>query len=147
MKKAFSIILFSIFCLCANAQYTDYWTTEIPLADRPAASTVPADTLLTGLTTTRQTFTVDVPGTLDNATTATAFSAIGAAAMDSVMSQYAFDVWALDTTNHEIILGVVVTDITRRAPEYEPNDRRNQYKVATNVFRVSGYAKYAINPE
>ena len=147
MKTLLTFFLFAISFLTANAQYTDYWTTEIPLADSPAASTVPADTQLNGYTTLRQSFSVDVPGTLDNATTATAFAAIGAAARDSVTSQYAFDVWALDTTNHEIILCAVITNIERRAPEYEPNDKRNQYKVATNVYRCTGYAKYAIIPD
>jgi hypothetical protein len=143
MKLLFSIFLAVLFVLGGNAQITTYWTSNIPLKNRPAASAIPVDTLLDGYTTSRQAFQVDVAGTLDNANQATAFAAIGAAVKTAIDTNYIEDVWGLDESA-DILGRILITDIRRRSPEYEPGDIKNQYLVATDVFRVSGFFEWAI---
>lgn len=142
MKKLFFIISFFAVAFC-NAQLSNNWTFSTPANMLPSTYTAPTVTPLTGVYVGKARFVVEVPGSLDNDTMATALAAIGAAARDSVNSQYVEALWGLDVTL-DITMKTVFQEIKRGYSEFDFGDFANQYKVGTDVFKLTGYSEWVI---
>lgn len=147
MKKIlFTLSILSVMMLVnmeqAKAQFVHAWTTTIDSNKRPSGSTVPSVATMAEPKAT-QTWTIDIPGSLDNATPATAFAAIGAAVKDTILLNRLLGTWHVDTT--DITVRTVIQGITRGYKEFSCGDLKNQYQVGTDVFHVIGYSDWKGN--
>lgn len=139
MKKLF-LFLITLITFSINAQITTAWTTTISASRLPEGATIPTVAEIDDANV--ENFSIDLDATTyDNATETTAFTAIGAATKTDIDSNWVVDVWALDTSL-EITGRIVITSITRRFDNFEPNDLRGQYTEADDIYRVNGYFEW-----
>lgn len=141
MKNILIIFAF-ILPLFANAQMVTSITATMSADHVPTTAYVPVIASLTN--PFYADFTVDVPGTLDNANDSLAFDAILDAIKDTIDLNRAPNTFALDTSKN-IVGRIYVTSIIRQFDTFTPEDYKNQYQVATNVFRCRGRFKWVIN--
>lgn len=134
MKHLF--ILLSFLTVSLSAQISTAWTCTIPKNNLPVGVTIPTVTTLVNPTT--RDFLIDLDGTTyDNATETTAFTAIGNATKTAIDSNWIVDTFGLDESL-DIVGRIIITGVSRRFDNFEPNNLRDQYTAATNVFRVTG---------
>ena len=139
-------ILFSIMLIAigynSSAQISTGWTAAISANKLPAAATVPVVAKPTGAE--RVKFTVEIDASsVDNATTATAFTDLGDAVKIELDTNWVVDVWGLDETL-DIVGRYVITSVERAWDNFETGDDAEQYTEATDVFIVKGYFEWAI---
>ena len=138
--KSVLISLFIALTFSLNAQITTAWTTTISATRLPVGATIPTVAELDNPNT--ENFSIDLDAsTYDNETETTAFTAIGAGVKTEVDSNWVVDVWALDTSLN-ITGRIVITNILRRFDTFEPADYRNQYTLAEDIFRITGYFEW-----
>ncbi len=121
---------------------TSAWTHELPAAQIPTGATTPAVANPAAPFLTYD-FVYDAAGTLDNATPATAFSAIGDAVKTYFDASIDTAVLGLDAAA-TINVRLVITHIIRRHSTFEYGDYANQYIVGGDVFRCQVRAEYAV---
>lgn len=144
MKKL--IFLLALFAtVIGNAQIVTAWTTTLTAAQLPSGASIPTVAALAGSPKNRQDFSITVPGSLDNATKSTAFTAVGAATKDTIDASWLVPVYGIDTSL-DIHGRVVITSIIRGFSQFEYGDKINQFGVGTDVFRVTGYFEWATDP-
>lgn len=121
------------------------WTTKMAAEKLPSAFTPPTVATPTGSTILRADFVIDVADSLDNATTATAMTAIGDAVKTAWDANYDTAILGLDASA-AIHVRLNITSVLRRWTEFEYGDPVNQLKAGTPIFRCTGYAEYAVDP-
>lgn len=141
MKGILAIFIFIWTTLLASAQLSSSWTSNIPASKLPSNANIPTVAKLTD--PQRIAFTVDVPGSLDNANDSTAVAAIGAAVQTKLLTYYVVPVYGIDTSL-DVTDRILITEIKRRYDTFEPGDMKNQYKVANDIFRVKGYFEWTV---
>lgn len=129
---------------------TNNWTTTIPTAKLPTGATVPAVAELEGNVITKEFEVIVTPASsVDNATEATGFSALGAAVKAIIDSDYDTDTFGLDATA-TITMRTVITKVRRGWDNipYVANGEfsdAEQYAAATDIFRVWGYCEWVVS--
>lgn len=137
------VFFFLLMCTAslAHAQYTVSATSNIPASKLPATAVIPTVAKLTD--PQRVAFTVDVPGSLDNANDSTAVAAIIAAVKTKLETYYVVPVYGIDTSL-DVTARILITEIRRTYDTFDPGDFKEQYQVASDVFRVKGYFEWIV---
>lgn len=128
---------------------TNAWTTTLPTSKLPTGATVPTVAELTG-TVNKENFEVTVTpaSSVDNATEATGFSALGDAVKALIDSTYDTALFGIDPAA-TVSMRTVITKVRRgwdnipyvAAGEFSDAE---QYAAATDVFRVWGYCEWKV---
>ena len=129
---------------------TNNWTTTIPTSKLPASAVVPSVAELEGNVITKEFEVIVTPASsVDNATEATGFAALGAAVKALIDSDYDTAQFGLDATA-SITMRTVITKVRRGWDNipYLANGEfadAEQYAAATDIFRVWGYCEWVVS--
>lgn len=128
---------------------TSTWTTSIAESKLPAGASVPSLTAFVGDPNKEDFELVITPASsVDNATEATGFSALGDAVKALIDSDYVEDVFGIDTSL-TVTMHVTITKVRRGwdnipyVASHEFDDAQ-QYAAATDIFRVWGYVEWEV---
>lgn len=122
---------------------TSAWTHEIPASQLPTGATTPTVADPAAPFNVSEDLTYDAAGTLDNATPATAFAAIGDAVKTYFDASVDTAVLGLDAAA-TINVRLVITHIIRLHSTFSYGDYQEQYQVGNDVFRVTYRAEWAV---
>lgn len=115
---------------------------QLPASQLPSGSSNDTLSDLSAETTAQEFFscTLTPASTYDNATQATALTAIKAA-VETYVEGTLGPLLGIDAAA-TIIGDAVITSIERDWDNFTKADKQNQYKAATDVFKVTGYFKW-----
>lgn len=113
---------------------------QLPVGQLPVGSTNDTLSDFSAETTSQEffEFTINPASSVDDNTQATALTNIKADVKSLVESSFAPNTIGLNASD-TIVGDAVITSILRGWSTFETADRKNQYKVATDVFVVNGY--------
>lgn len=130
---------------------TSAWTTTIPTAKLPTGASVPVVAELEG-TVNKENFEVIITpaSSVDNATEATGFAALGDAVKALIDSDWMSDVFGIDALL-DVDARIVITKVRRgwdNIPYVASGEFSDaeQYAAATDIFRVWGYVEWGVTP-
>lgn len=128
---------------------TNNWTTTLPASKLPSGASIPVVAELEG-TVNKENFEVIVTpaSSVDNATEATGFAALGAAVKALIDSDYDTDVFGIDPAA-TVTMRTVITKVRRgwdNIPYVASGEFADaeQYAAATDIFRVWGYCEWEV---
>lgn len=127
---------------------TSAWTTTLPTSKLPSGATVPVVAELEDPFKENFELTITPASSVDNATEATGFAALGAAVKTDLDTTFIPETLGLDAAE-TITVRIVITKV-RRGWDNIPYvasgefDDAQQYAAATDIFRVWGYVEWTV---
>lgn len=140
MKKLLSILTLCFLSICGFSQIDSQWSADMPGRQVPTGVDLTVHDTLSNPVSREFYIELGAAG-LDDNDQDSAFYAIGDSVKVLIDSNYVEDTFKLNP-DLDINMNIIITSIKRHFDNFDEGDYKNQYRVATNVFKIWGRVEW-----